>query len=102
MAARGSGRSPEVRRRILLAGVLLSAALASGRAFHLGAVEGESWRTRALDQQGDTLRLEAPRGTIYDRDGVPLAASHEVFSVAVAPGEIADRDRVMALLVKHV
>src|SRR5690606_14936354 len=41
-------------------------------------------------------------GTIYDRDGVPLAASHEVFSVAVAPGEIADRDRVMALLVKHV
>ena len=102
MAARGSGRSPEVRRRILLAGVLLSAALASGRAFQLGAIEGESWRTRALDQQGDTLNLEAPRGTIYDRDGVPLAASHEVFSVAVAPGEITDRDRVVSLLVKHV
>jgi cell division protein FtsI (penicillin-binding protein 3) len=102
MAARASGRSPEVRRRILLAGVLLSAALASGRAFHLGAMQGDSWRARALDQQGDTLNLEAPRGTIYDRDGVPLAASHEVFSVALAPREIADRDRVMSLLVKHL
>jgi cell division protein FtsI (penicillin-binding protein 3) len=91
-----------VRRRILLAGVLLSAALASGRAFQLGAVEGESWRARALDQQGDTLNLEAPRGTIYDRDGVPLAASHEVFSVAIAPREIADRERVIGLLVEHV
>ena len=102
MAARASGRSPEVRRRILLAGVLLSAALASGRAFHLGAMQGDSWRARALDQQGDTLNLEAPRGTIYDRDGVPLAASHEVFSVAIAPREIADRDRVVSLLVKHL
>ena len=102
MAARASGRSPEVRRRILLAGVLVSAALASGRAFQLGAVEGEQWYTRALDQQGDTLNLEAPRGTIYDRDGVPLAASHEVFSIALAPREIADRDHVVSLLVKHL
>ncbi|HSJ30431.1 MAG TPA: penicillin-binding transpeptidase domain-containing protein [Longimicrobiales bacterium] len=91
-----------MRRRILLAGVLLSAALASGRAFQLGAMQGESWRARALDQQGDTLNLEAPRGTIYDRDGVPLAASHEVFSVAIAPREIADRDGVMSLLVRHL
>ncbi|HEX6306747.1 MAG TPA: penicillin-binding transpeptidase domain-containing protein [Longimicrobiales bacterium] len=91
-----------MRRRILLAGVLLSAALASGRAFHLGAIEGASWRTRALAQQGDTLTLQAPRGTIYDRDGIPLAASQEVFSIAIAPREIADRDRVVSLLVKHV
>lgn len=102
MAARAGGRSPEVRRRILLAGVLLSAALASGRAFQLGAVQGESWYAQALDQQGDTLNLEAPRGTIYDRDGIPLAASHEVYSIALAPREITDRDAVIELLVKHV
>jgi cell division protein FtsI (penicillin-binding protein 3) len=102
MAAAASGRSPEVRRRILLAGVLLSAVLAAGRSFQLTVIDGERWRTRALDQQGDTLNLEAPRGTIYDRDGVPLAASHEVFSIAVAPREIADRRRVAALLVDHL
>lgn len=102
MTARGSGRSPDVRRRVILAGVLLSALLASGRAFQLGAIEGATWRARALDQQGDTLNLEAPRGTIYDRDGVPLAASHEVFSVAIAPGEVTDRAEVMSLLVRHI
>ncbi|MGH7463974.1 MAG: peptidoglycan D,D-transpeptidase FtsI family protein, partial [Longimicrobiales bacterium] len=91
-----------MRRRILLAGVLLSAALASGRAFQLGALEGESWRARALDQQGDTLNLEAARGTIFDRDGIPLAASHEVFSVAIAPREVVDRDAVVSLLVGHI
>lgn len=102
MAARGSGRSPEMRRRILLAGVLLSAALASGRAVQLAAVEGPRLLVRALDQQGDTLQLQAPRGTIYDRDGVPLAASQEVYSIAIAPREIADRAAVVDLLVKHL
>jgi cell division protein FtsI (penicillin-binding protein 3) len=102
MTTRASGRSPEVRRRFLLAGVLLSALLATGRAFQLGVVEGESWRARALDQQGDTLSLPAPRGTIYDRDGVPLATSREVFSVAIAPREIRDTARVEGLLREHL
>jgi cell division protein FtsI (penicillin-binding protein 3) len=102
MTARANGRSPEVRRRILLTGVLLSALFASGRAFQLGVLEGESWRNRALDQQGDTLSLPAPRGTIYDRDGVPLATSREVYSVAIAPREIRDSDRVAGLLRQHL
>jgi cell division protein FtsI (penicillin-binding protein 3) len=102
MKQRASSRSPEVRRRILLTGVLLSAALASGRAFQLGVVQGDSWLTRALDQQGDTLTLPAPRGTVFDRDGLPLAASREAFSVAIAPREIRDRGQVKVLLGKHM
>jgi cell division protein FtsI (penicillin-binding protein 3) len=102
MKPRASSRSPEVRRRILLTGVLLSAALATGRAFQLGVVQGDSWLLRALDQQGDTLTLPAPRGTVFDRDGLPLAASREAFSVAIAPREIRDRDQVKALLSKHM
>lgn len=102
MRARSNRRSPEVRRRILLAGVLASALLAAARAFQLAVVEGDSWYTRALDQQGDTLSLPAPRGAIYDRDGVPLAASREVFSVAIAPREISDPERVTALLRDHL
>jgi cell division protein FtsI (penicillin-binding protein 3) len=102
MATRASGRSAEVRRRILLCGVLSSALLATGRAFQLGVVQGESWLARALDQQGDTLTLPAPRGTIYDRTGLPLAASREVFGVAIAPREVRDAARVVALLRAHV
>lgn len=102
MRARQSRRSPEVRRRILLVGVLASGLLAAGRAFQLGVVNSESWYTRALDQQGDTLPLPAPRGSIYDRDGVPLASSREVFSVAIAPREIRDPEVVAALLQEHL
>jgi cell division protein FtsI (penicillin-binding protein 3) len=102
MAIRGGSRSPEVRRRILLSGVLLAALASTGRAFQLGVVQGDAWLIRAQDQQGDTLSLPAPRGTIYDRDGLPLAASREVFSVAVAPREVSDTERVIALLREHV
>lgn len=96
--AKRTGRNLAMRRRILVAGVLLTSVAATARAFQLGVVEGERWHTKALDQQGDTLTLPAPRGTIYDRDGLPLATSHEVFSIAIAPGEIRDRGAVMALL----
>jgi cell division protein FtsI (penicillin-binding protein 3) len=101
MTKRTSGRAP-VRRRVLLTGVLLSALLAVARAFQLGVVESERYRAQALNQQGDTLSLPAPRGTIYDRHGLPLAASREVFSVAVAPREIRDAAQVTALLREHL
>jgi cell division protein FtsI (penicillin-binding protein 3) len=96
--AKRAARSLAMRRRILVVGIVLTATAATARAFQLGVLEGERWRTRALDQQGDTLSLPAPRGTIYDRDGLPLATSHEVFSIAIAPGEIRDRQTVIALL----
>lgn len=102
MTAPASRRSPEMRRRILLAGIVLSALLAAGRAFQLSVVEGERYRHMALNQQGDTLTLPAPRGTIYDRDGLPLAASRDAFSVAIAPREIRDADQVRRLLREHL
>ncbi|HUF49943.1 MAG TPA: penicillin-binding transpeptidase domain-containing protein [Longimicrobiales bacterium] len=91
-----------MRRRILLTGVLLSAVVSVGRAAQLGILDGAAWRAAALGQQGDTITLPAVRGTIYDRDGVPLATSAEVYSVAIAPREIDDRDRVAALLREHL
>jgi cell division protein FtsI (penicillin-binding protein 3) len=102
MGRRSGARSPEMRRRILLTGVLLSALVAASRSFQLGVLEGERYQLAALNQQGDTLSLPAPRGTIYDRAGVPLAASREVFSIAIAPGEIADSAYVRSLLREHL
>ncbi|CAN5855083.1 penicillin-binding protein [soil metagenome] len=102
MASRAGGRGAGVRRRILLTGVLLSALVATARAFQLGVLQGDAWLVKAMDQQGDTLSLPAPRGTIYDRDGLPLAATREVFSVAIAPREVRDLAQVTALLREHV
>ncbi|HSJ10816.1 MAG TPA: hypothetical protein VK928_12910, partial [Longimicrobiales bacterium] len=98
----GGTRSPEVRRRVLLLGILAAAAVVTGRAFQLGVLEGAEWREDALAQQGDTIQLPAPRGTIYDRDGLPLAATSEAISVQVAPREVEDRARVATLLREHL
>jgi cell division protein FtsI (penicillin-binding protein 3) len=87
---------------VLLAGVLAGALLVAARSFQLTVLDGERYRSLAQDQQGDTLSVAAPRGTIYDRDGLPLAASRELFSVAVAPREIRDVERVTQLLQKHL
>jgi cell division protein FtsI (penicillin-binding protein 3) len=101
-AARGAERSgPAGRRRLLLGAFLLLTGAVLVRAFQVQVVQGGIWRERALEQHGDTLALPAPRGTMYDRNGIPLAATQEVYRVAVAPREIADVERVVALLAEH-
>jgi cell division protein FtsI (penicillin-binding protein 3) len=45
--------------------------------------------------------LPAPRGTIYDREGVPLAASRDRYRIAVARREVQDVEQVVAKLRSH-
>ena len=100
----GSGaerRGPAGRRRLLLGVFLLLTVAALVRAFQLQVLEGGIWRERALQQHGDTLRLPAPRGTMYDRNGVPLAATQDAYRIALAKREVTDTARVIALLRKH-
>jgi cell division protein FtsI (penicillin-binding protein 3) len=86
------------RRRILLIGIVLAGAVLLGRAFQLEVLNGDRWRERAEEQHGALDTLPAPRGTIYDRNGVPLAASREAFRIAVAPREVTDPRRAVQLL----
>src|SRR5690606_5204807 len=44
----------------------------------------------------------ARRGAVLDRDGVPLAMSHETFRVSIAPGELRDPRAVKDMLVKEL
>jgi cell division protein FtsI (penicillin-binding protein 3) len=98
MKPAGTALAP--RRRLLLAGLCLAGALVAGRAFQLQALESERWAERAEDQQQERLELPAPRGTVYDRKGVPLVAVREAVRVAVAPREVADRQATIRLLVQ--
>jgi cell division protein FtsI (penicillin-binding protein 3) len=78
------------RRRLLLAGVLAGGALLLGRGFQVQVVQGASWEGRADRQHQERLELPAPRGTVYDRNGIPLATTRERVRVAVAPHEVRD------------
>jgi len=85
--------TPERRRArwwILVASLGIVAVVIVGRAVQLQAVEHERWAGVAADQQRGRQPLPARRGGIYDRNGLPLALTHETFGVAVAPRELRD------------
>lgn len=91
-------RNPAARRRFLLIGILIAAFGMTARAAQLQLVNTADWQARAAEQHAKQSTLPAPRGTIYDRDGVPLAASNEAFRINVAPREVKDRVALAARL----
>lgn len=60
------------------------------RLVHLQVNQSEWLREKAVDQRQDTKRSKLLRGTIYDRDGRPLAMSIKVKTLYADPTEIAD------------
>src|SRR5262245_55038756 len=95
------GRTSSARRRLLLAGVTAVMLLLTARAFQLQVLERNAWRKQANSQQARQAALPAARGTIYDREGVPLAASEESFAISIAPRELRDRKAAQKLLQKY-
>jgi cell division protein FtsI (penicillin-binding protein 3) len=84
-------RSPVKRRRFLLAGIVMASLFMAGRAVQLQVLNNDDWQARAADQHAKQSEVPAARGTIYDRDGVPLAASNEAFRINIAPHEVKSR-----------
>lgn len=95
-----SARNLMRRRRFLLLGIVLAVAVVTGRAFKVQVLDAQEWEARAGDQHARQSILPAARGTIYDRDGIPLAASNEAFRINVAPREVKDRAQVERRLVR--
>jgi cell division protein FtsI (penicillin-binding protein 3) len=93
-----SDRTVRIRRRVLLGFWLLCVAVLMVRAVDLQVVQGSDWREAAERQHRTTGEVPAARGAILDRTGVPLALSHETFQVSIAPHEVADTARTVALL----
>lgn len=67
-------------------GVALGAIVES--AWRVQVEDGSQWRDIAERQRQRRLHLEPKRGTLYDRNGTPLAVSVEVPSVSVDVGEM--------------
>jgi cell division protein FtsI (penicillin-binding protein 3) len=88
------------RPTLLAWGFALAALAVVARGAQLQLVQGSAWRARAAAQQTVRVVLPARRGTIADRNGVPLALTQETFTIGVAPRELDDAGRVATLVAR--
>ena len=90
--------SKVVNRRIRLLFVLLTLALAGSlaRAVWLQGVRAQPLSNLAAKQQRQTIELPARRGTIFDRNGVPLALGEQATTVYADPTQVRNA-RLVAL-----
>ncbi|HXG76687.1 MAG TPA: penicillin-binding protein 2 [Gaiellaceae bacterium] len=77
-------------RRILLLAAAFLALLAAAlvRAFWLQAVQGDAYAAMAVRQHRETVVVPAPRGTVFDRNGEPLAIGEQAVTVYANPREV--------------
>lgn len=73
-----------------------------GRAAQVQLLEGKQNAELARQQRTERIALPARRGAIYDRNGVPLALTNEVFHVGVAPNELRDTAATVRLLAERL
>ena len=83
----GAGGDADLERRIPFVAVfiILSFAVFFGRLFQLQLVQTEDLRQRSQSNYVRTLRLEAPRGDILDREGRVLATTRPAFGLQINP-----------------
>jgi penicillin-binding protein 2 len=68
------------------------------RLFQLQLIEGERLGRLSANNSVRTMRLEAPRGDILDREGRTLATTRPAFVVQVIPSDLRRRERTIATL----
>ncbi len=81
---------PTARLAFLQVVLGLGAAVVVARAFVVQVREHALWSRRAAARDVRTTTIPARRGSLYDRDGTPLAATYEAYHVQVAVNELAD------------
>lgn len=68
------------------------------RLFNLQILHGEEHRLRSLRNSIRSIRLEAPRGEVLDREGRVLATTRVAFHLDLIPSELREPDRTFAAL----
>ena len=85
------------RRVLVLAGAFVALlAVALCRAVWLQAVKGPEYAAMAVRQHRETVVVPAARGTIFDRNGEPLAIGEQTTTVYANPRQV-DRPRDLTL-----
>lgn len=72
------------------------------RLFQLQVFEHREWAAMAHAIQEDLIQIPARRGTIYDRNGVPLAYDVPAYSIAVDNYHLTNPELLVDLLTKEL
>ncbi|MBW2269659.1 MAG: penicillin-binding protein 2 [Deltaproteobacteria bacterium] len=94
----GPESSIEDRLPFLVALVLLFFVLFGLRLFQLQILQGEEFEGIAKGNAVRSVRLEAARGEILDREGRVLATTRPAFGVSIMPSDLHSPERVFAAL----
>jgi penicillin-binding protein 2 len=86
----GAGVDPAVEARLPLLAVLIILAFVvfAVRLFQLQIIESADLRLRSQRNSVRTVRLEAPRGDVMDREGRVLATTRPAFGLQVIPHDL--------------
>lgn len=90
-AIRRRPRSDTRRFVTVLGGVLLALLIVGGRLVQLQVVAAPAYAEKARIQRLRDVEIPARRGTIYDREGEPLAVSVDAKTVYGTPGAVKDK-----------
>jgi penicillin-binding protein 2 len=92
-------RDPGQRRVMVIAGmVALGLLVIIGQLWYLQVLEGGRFLD-ASDKNRIRIRpIAAPRGILFDRNGVPLVDNRPAFTLSIIPRELDDRDVVLGRL----
>ncbi|AYH41893.1 penicillin-binding protein 2 [Azoarcus sp. DN11] len=82
------------RRRVLIAGVFIAVCfgLLVARFWFLQVLRYDYYHTRAEDNRIALLPIVPGRGSIVDRNGVPLARNYAAYTLEITPSRVRDLD----------
>lgn len=92
------------RLKFLFAGILLSMAALIGGLYFCQIYQGDKYVRLAYNNRLRLIRFAAPRGEIFDRNGVPLAVNETTFCIMGYPADLNTSEkleRFSAVLMKH-
>jgi len=84
--------------------VLVAMAVLFGRLWYLQVVEGNRYHRESTENIVRTIDRDAPRGRIFDREGIPLATNRTSYEVRITPHILRRHDvgAVLQRLQKHL
>jgi penicillin-binding protein 2 len=90
--------SQDRNTRIIRLLITLAFLALAGQLFKLQIVQREKYQEQSDKNRTRRLRLEPPRGVIYDRNGIPLVENRPSYTLSALPVEVRGNEHSLAFL----